>query len=408
MASSNDFLGDIGQGFVGTFMAVGDAVVKGSKVVSDAVVSGAVVGASVAAEGAMAVGKVVINESDKVVRMVGSIQKVKAAATRPPLEVACTTCRFRFFRRAISCPRCGTVNELNERRMPIVGGNWKCNPSTVSKLDGLVANFNKCDTTGCEVYLCPTSAHLSLVAAKLTKKTVELCPQNCNFTGCGAYTGEISVEILRDLGCGWVLIGHSERRTLFGETDALLATKLGYVLERGFKCVFAIGETLAERQGGKTMSVCIKQLEKVAPLLHPDKVVIAYEPVWAIGTGVTASPQQAQETHAQIRAWLASTIGTEYARYLRIQYGGSANDKNAPDLSAMPDIDGFLVGGASLKPEFVDIVSAISTAKLPAYVRMRSLSFIESPFTTRAEYETFMSAAPTEQAAIIAANPLLQ
>ena len=161
-----------------------------------------------------------------------------------------------------------------------------------------------------------------------------------------------------------------DQRELFGESDELLATKLAYVLSKGFKCVFAIGEKLKERQEGKTMAVCVKQLEKVTHLLHPDKVVIAYEPVWAIGTGVTATPAQAQETHRQIRAYLATAVGEEYASYIRIQYGGSANAKNAPDLSAKADIDGFLVGGASLKPEFAHIVRAIR-ARIRVRVRAR-------------------------------------
>jgi len=172
------------------------------------------------------------------------------------------------------------------------------------------------------------------------------------------------------MGITWVLIGHSERRGEFGlptpkESNELLATKLKYILDKGLNCVFAIGEPLPIREKGldAVLAECVEQLKDVKDLLDPARVVIAYEPVWAIGTGVTASPEQAQETHAAIRAWIAKEVSPAVAEGIRIQYGGSANAKNAPDLSAMPDIDGFLVGGASLKPEFADIVAAIAKAK---------------------------------------------
>merc|ERR550525_585452 len=170
---------------------------------------------------------------------------------------------------------------------------------------------------------------------------------------------------MKDLGIEWVLIGHSERREYFSESDELLAQKLKYILDAGLKCVFCIGEKLPEREKGleATMAVCIQQMEQIKTLLDPTKVVIAYEPVWAIGTGVTATAEQAQETHAAIRKWISTNVSPDCAAAIRIQYGGSANAKNAPELSACPDIDGFLVGGASLKPEFVDIVKAISEAK---------------------------------------------
>jgi len=249
-------------------------------------------------------------------------------------------------------------------RKPIVGGNWKCNPDSMAKLDDLVKNINDCDLSKCEVYVCPSPLHVTYVKSK-AKEGVLVCPQNCNFKGCGAYTGEMAVEQMKDLGIEWVLIGHSERREYFSESDELLAQKLKYILDAGLKCVFCIGEKLPEREKGMdaTMAVCIQQMEQIKGLLNPDKVVIAYEPVWAIGTGVTASPEQAQETHAAIRKWISENVSPECAAAIRIQYGGSANAKNAPELSACPDIDGFLVGGASLKPEFKDIVAAISAAK---------------------------------------------
>ena len=165
------------------------------------------------------------------------------------------------------------------------------------------------------------------------------------------------------------LIGHSERRGEFGlptpaESSELLATKLAYLLEKGLKAILAIGEPLPIREKGleATIAYCAEQLKPCLPSLDPATVVIAYEPVWAIGTGVTATPAQAQETHAAIRKWIANK-SAECAEGIRIQYGGSASAKNAPELSACPDVDGFLVGGASLKPEFPEIVAAISAAK---------------------------------------------
>jgi len=201
-----------------------------------------------------------------------------------------------------------------------------------------------------------------LVVGKFTNDAV-VCPQNCSVTGCGAYTGETSVEQLQLLGVSWVLLGHSERRELYGETDALLAKKLACCLKRGQKVVYAIGEKKDERESGRTREVLVSQLTPIKHMLFPKTVVIAYEPVWAIGTGLVATPAMAQETHKEIREWIAENVSEYCAATIRIQYGGSANAKNAPDLSAQPDIDGFLVGGASLKPEFADIVSAISVAK---------------------------------------------
>jgi len=256
-------------------------------------------------------------------------------------------------------------------RKPIVGGNWKCNPAEVSKLDGLIANINACDTSKCEVYVCPSPLHCGIVYEKFTNGA-KIAPQNCNFKGTGAYTGEMCADQMKDMKMEWCLIGHSERRGEFelptpAESSELLATKCAYLYSKDIKCIYAIGEPLPVREKGidAVMEHCIAQLEpfKKAELIDPAKLVIAYEPVWSIGTGVTASPEQAQETHAAIRAWIAEKVSAEAAEGIRIQYGGSANAKNAPDLSAMPDVDGFLVGGASLKPEFAEIVKAISEKK---------------------------------------------
>lgn len=181
--------------------------------------------------------------------------------------------------------------------------------------------------------------------------------------GYGAFTGEISPEMLLDSGIHWTLTGHSERRVGFGfagETSPVVATKTKNAIDTGLNVILCIGEQLADRQSGKTMTVCAEQLEPVkAALKEGDwkKIVIAYEPVWAIGTGVTASPAQAQETHAEIRKWLAKNVSTAVADETRIIYGGSATAANCNDLYSQPDINGFLVGGASLKPEFVNIIN---------------------------------------------------
>jgi len=251
-------------------------------------------------------------------------------------------------------------------RRPIVGGNWKCNPDDPAKLEGLVANINACDTSKCDVYVCPSPLHCGIVYKSFTNGAF-VAPQNCNFKGCGAYTGEMSADQMVAMGMSWCLIGHSERRGEFGlptppESNELMATKMAYLLEKGLKVIYAIGEPLSVREKGDeaVLAACVEQLEPCKSMLDPEKVVIAYEPVWSIGTGVTASPEQAQTTHAMLRNWIKENVSPECAENIRIQYGGSANAKNAAELSACADVDGFLVGGASLKPEFAEIVAAIS------------------------------------------------
>jgi triosephosphate isomerase len=262
-------------------------------------------------------------------------------------------------------------------RKPIVGGNWKCNPDAPEKLDDLVKNYAGCDAellSKCDVYVCPSNLHVGIVYEKFSTGII-VSPQNCNFKGCGAYTGEMSVDQMVAMKLPCCLIGHSERRGEFGlptppESNELLATKAAYIIGKGLTCVFCIGEPLPIREKGLEAIMAesiIPQLSVLIPLLKgledKSKLVIAYEPVWAIGTGVTASPEQAQETHKAIREWIAKEVDAKTAEEIRIQYGGSANAKNAPDLSAQPDIDGFLVGGASLKPEIMDVIKAIAVAK---------------------------------------------
>eukprot|EP01042_Synura_sphagnicola_P002489 gene2488-2995_t len=202
------------------------------------------------------------------------------------------------------------------------------------------------------------------VASSLFRPDIAVAAEDVSFKkGYGAFTGELTAEILADSGIKWTLTGHSERRVGFGfpgEPSTVVGIKTKNAIDAGLSVIACIGEQLADRQKGITLDVCSEQLSAIkAALSETDwkKVVIAYEPVWAIGTGVTASPAQAQETHAQIREWLAKNISTTVADETRIIYGGSATAANADELYSQPDINGFLVGGASLKPEFIKIIN---------------------------------------------------
>lgn len=196
-------------------------------------------------------------------------------------------------------------------------------------------------------------------AKSLVPGSVAVSAQNCYKVPKGAFTGEISPDMIKDLGLSWVILGHSERRHIFGEDDTLVSEKVGHALESGLNVIACIGEKLEERQDGKTEDVVFRQTKAIANSVKDwSKVVLAYEPVWAIGTGVTATPQQAQEVHGKLREWLSKNISDQVAQSLRIVYGGSVTAANCKELAKELDIDGFLVGGASLKPEFVDIVNA--------------------------------------------------
>eukprot|EP00472_Partenskyella_glossopodia_P004384 CAMPEP_0197516150 /NCGR_PEP_ID=MMETSP1318-20131121/1011_1 /TAXON_ID=552666 /ORGANISM="Partenskyella glossopodia, Strain RCC365" /LENGTH=255 /DNA_ID=CAMNT_0043064673 /DNA_START=111 /DNA_END=878 /DNA_ORIENTATION=- len=244
-------------------------------------------------------------------------------------------------------------------RSPIVGGNWKLNAGdgiTKASLVELVEALNGSPEPACEVFICPPTLYLESVQNAATTH-LKLCSQNIYSKPKGAFTGETSANMLMDMGIQWTLIGHSERRDIFGETDQLLGAKIAYAQEVGMNTVCCIGEHKEEREAGKTMDVCVPQLKAIADNVTDwSSVVIAYEPVWAIGTGLTATPEQAQETHAQIRTWISENVSSEVADSIRIQYGGSVNDQNSQELASGPDIDGFLVGGASLKaPSFMSI-----------------------------------------------------
>ena len=246
-------------------------------------------------------------------------------------------------------------------RKLLVGGNWKCN-GTVDFSRTFPANVLKnlsFNQSKVEVVVAPSMLHIGGAQQALAGSQVQLSAQNCSLYGNGAYTGETSAVMLKDFGLGWVILGHSERRHVFGESDEVVANKVKVALENDLSVMACIGEKLDERESGQTDAVNARQLNAIREQVDDwSKIVIAYEPVWAIGTGVTATSDQAQEAHDKIRAWLRSNVSAEAADQTRILYGGSVTDKNADELIQNPDVDGFLVGGASLKDAFKDIVRA--------------------------------------------------
>mmetsp|Transcript_18981 Transcript_18981/g.43849 ORF Transcript_18981/g.43849 Transcript_18981/m.43849 type:complete len:614 (+) Transcript_18981:99-1940(+) len=245
-----------------------------------------------------------------------------------------------------------------DARKFFVGGNWKCN-GTVSQTKELVSMLNQSTlTTDTEVVVCPSQIHIQGVKENL-RGDVAVGSQDVWTKGNGAFTGETSADMLKDMGIQWTLVGHSERREK-GESNEQVAAKAKYALDNGIKVLACCGEPLENREAGTTNDFVFPQIKAYADVFTKEdweNVVIAYEPIWAIGTGLTATPEQAQDTHAAIRQYLAEIAGSDVAENCRILYGGSANAATAPGLSAKPDIDGFLVGGASLKPEFADIVN---------------------------------------------------
>ena len=236
-------------------------------------------------------------------------------------------------------------------RQPLVAGNWKMNGSTASAR-ALLADIKTgvAEVAKCEVAVCPPFVYLPLAQVELANTTIAWGAQNLSTEAVGAFTGEVSAAMLLDFGCTYVIVGHSERRTLYGEDDHGVATKFAVARAAGLKPILCIGETLEEREQGITEQVIARQLDAViathgAPALAAG--VIAYEPVWAIGTGKTASPEQAQQVHAFIRSRIAAQ-DAGVAEGLRILYGGSMKPGNAAELMAQPDIDGGLIGGAAL------------------------------------------------------------
>ncbi len=250
-------------------------------------------------------------------------------------------------------------------RQILVAGNWKMNLLAATGTSLSQALAAKYPTSAVEILVCPAFPYLSGVAAAIRESAVQLGAQNLYFAPQGAFTGEVSGDMLVDVGCGWVLVGHSERRQFFGEQDELLAKKVASGLKHGLKVVLCVGELLAERQANQTEAVLEKQMAGLAQVSAEQmaNVVIAYEPVWAIGTGVTASTEQAQQTHAFLRGQLKVRFGEAVSAATRILYGGSVKADNALELLSQPDVDGALVGGASLK---ADSLSAIIEAGILA------------------------------------------
>ena len=247
-------------------------------------------------------------------------------------------------------------------RKTFVGGNWKMNLDAAGVRELCAGLKSDVDTSAAEVAVFPAMPHLAIAAEALQGSGIGLGAQNAWFEPNGAFTGETSLDMLTDLGVGYLLVGHSERRHVIGESDALVNEKVRAGLAAGLHVVLAIGEQLEQREAGQTDAINAGQLALGLAGVTAEQlghVTIAYEPVWAIGTGKTATPADAQAAHAAIRAELANRFGPEAADGVRIQYGGSMKPGNAADLLAQADIDGGLIGGASLKAaDFAAIVAA--------------------------------------------------
>ncbi len=248
-------------------------------------------------------------------------------------------------------------------RAKIVAGNWKMNKNRDETEQLLTELSAKLPDTDAEVIVAPTFVNLDAAKSALESSTIGVSAQNMHFADSGAYTGEISADMLLNMGIDTVILGHSERRAYFDETDELLAKKVNTAVDKHMKVIFCFGEELEERKSGNHFSVVETQLKN--GLFHLDgqawkHIVLAYEPVWAIGTGETASPEQAQEMHAFIRKTIAEAYSSSVADNVAILYGGSVKPDNASDIFSKPDVDGGLIGGASLKADdFVAIIKAI-------------------------------------------------
>ncbi len=248
-------------------------------------------------------------------------------------------------------------------RKVIIAGNWKLNKTSREALV-LVEELKRevIDIEGIDIVVCPTFTALDVVSGAVLDTNIALGAQNVYWQDSGAFTGEISAPMLKDLGVTYVIIGHSERRQFFGETNEMVNKRIHAALTHGLTPIVCVGENLAERESNKTFDIIKNHCEGSLANLTSDemkRIVLAYEPVWAIGTGKTATPEQAQEVHAFIRQLLAKLFNTEVSQSIRIQYGGSVTPENIAILIAKTDIDGALVGGASLKaPSFAAIIKS--------------------------------------------------
>lgn len=241
------------------------------------------------------------------------------------------------------------------QRLPLIAGNWKMHKTgqeaaqAARRLKELTAGIS-----AVEVMIAPPFTALCQVAAEISGSAIALGAQNMHWESKGAYTGEIAADMLTSAGCRYIIIGHSERRQFFGETDQTVNRKIRAAITAGLRPVLCIGETESEREAGQTFSVLDKQIQKgleTFVLQDLKSLVVAYEPVWAIGTGKTATTEQAQEVHAYVRRQMAEQVDAGLAEQLRILYGGSVKPSNIRELMALPDVDGALVGGASLDPD---------------------------------------------------------
>ncbi|TFK20060.1 triosephosphate isomerase [Coprinopsis marcescibilis] len=242
-----------------------------------------------------------------------------------------------------------------------VGGNWKLNPTSLSAAKSLVEALNKAELDPATEVVIGVPAIYLIPIQEIASNGIQVAAENAYYKESGAFTGEISPKQIADAGIPYVILGHSERRTIFNETSEVVALKTRHALDAGLKVILCIGETLKEREEGRTAAVCEEQLSAAVKQLKEEdwsKIVIAYEPVWAIGTGKVATTSQAQETHVDVRKYLATAVSPAVATATRVIYGGSVTAANSKDLAGQQDIDGFLVGGASLKPEFVNIINA--------------------------------------------------
>jgi triosephosphate isomerase len=248
-------------------------------------------------------------------------------------------------------------------RTPFIAGNWKMNTTKVeveSLLDSLKVSLSNVD--GVKIAVCPPFPYLSIASDILNGTRIRLGAQNMHWEEKGAFTGEVAAMMIKDVGCQYVILGHSERRQYFNETDENVFKKIKQALRIGLNPIVCVGETLKDREAGDTENVINKQIQGCFKKLSSDeinKITIAYEPVWAIGTGKTATPEQAQEVHRFIRDWVQTAFNQGIASDICIQYGGSVKPGNAKELLSQADIDGALVGGASLKSEdFTAIIKA--------------------------------------------------
>jgi triosephosphate isomerase (TIM) len=249
-------------------------------------------------------------------------------------------------------------------RKKIIAGNWKMF-NDISETQNLVTKLTSGlsgENLNCDVIICPPFTSLSEANSLIKNTKIKLGAQNMYFEDSGAFTGEVSAPMLKSVGCDYVILGHSERRAIFGETDSLINKKIKKALSAGFSVIFCIGETLQQREDGVTKDVVKKQLsEGLQDVTENDlaKIIIAYEPVWAIGTGKVATPAQAEEVHEFIRSYIKDNFSAGAAENLTIQYGGSVKPENAKELLSQKDIDGALVGGASLKADsFISIIKS--------------------------------------------------